>query len=238
MPKLKTTLADGRVVQVAVRRHPRYRHVRLRVNADGAVHMSAPAFVSHAFLREFLDGRRSWLAGHLPREAPALQLPERLELRAVHENWRVVQEPAVKGLLCRPALKELAVAGADVSRDLTLLRGWLKEYAREHLGGTLAELAESTGLHYRSLSVRGQKTRWGSYSSRGTVSLNWKLLFLPEELMRYVLIHELCHSRHLNHSPAYWREVARHVSDVPGLRVRMRSAGSFVPAWTYREGGG
>lgn len=231
MTVLKTTLPGGRTVSIAVRRHPRYRNVRLLIKPCGSVRLSAPSGLPEAFLRDFLEARRPWLEKHLPATTPSPQLPEQLELRAFGQTWQVLTSGTGGTLSCFPDRHVLRLGTTDAAGGLALLEGWLKRHARHHLGTTLAELSTATGLPYAGLSIRGQKTRWGSYSSSGNVSLNWKLLFLPEELMRYVLIHELCHSRHMNHSPAYWAEVARHVPDVPGLRQRMRGAAQFVPAW-------
>jgi predicted metal-dependent hydrolase len=87
------------------------------------------------------------------------------------------------------------------------LQHWLKREARRHLPDWLALVAEDTGHRYQRVSVRLQRSRWGSCSSRGTISLNAKLLMLPR-MRRYVLVHELCHTLHMNHSPAFWDKLA------------------------------
>ncbi len=114
---------------------------------------------------------------------------------------------------------------------LALLRRWLRLKARRHLVRWLEDLAVELGMTFTRAAVRAQRTRWGSCSLRKSINLNVKLLFLPPELVRYVLVHELCHTVHPNHSPEFWRLVSRHE---PGFRERrrvLRLAARYVPDW-------
>ncbi len=90
-------------------------------------------------------------------------------------------------------------------------------------------LAEQHQFEYRQITIRTQKTRWGSCSSKGNLSLNAKLIYLPEDLMDYVILHELCHTRHLNHGPQFWEELSR-ILGHPARRFRplMRQYGYLL----------
>jgi len=112
-----------------------------------------------------------------------------------------------------------------------VLQPWLRRVGTAHLDPWLGKVSRETGLGYQTLQVRGQKSRWGSCSSRGSISLNYKLLFLPCELVRYILIHELCHTVHPNHSPRYWNLVARFEPAYRDLDRAMRTARTHVPEW-------
>jgi len=81
--------------------------------------------------------------------------------------------------------------------------------AARELPSRLFELARIHGFAVSSVSVRNQRTRWGSCSPSGRISLNWRLVQVPPEVRDYVLLHELTHLRHLDHSPRFWRELAR-----------------------------
>jgi hypothetical protein len=111
------------------------------------------------------------------------------------------------------------------------LRRWLMRRAQRTLPEWLEEVSQEAGLPFASVSIRGQRSRWGSCSADGDISLNYQLLFLPRHLARHVLIHELCHTVELNHSPRFWRTVARHEPDVARLRAEMRRSWSHVPDW-------
>jgi predicted metal-dependent hydrolase len=111
------------------------------------------------------------------------------------------------------------------------LRRWLAGLAREHLARQLEQLSAMTGLGYRRVQIRAQRTCWGSHSGRGTISLNYCLLFLRPELVRYLLIHELCHARHMNHSRRFWQLVGRLEPDYRRLDRELGEAWTRVPAW-------
>jgi len=101
----------------------------------------------------------------------------------------------------------------------------------EYLPPWLESLAASHGFHFGRAAVRLQRTRWGSYSRRGTVSLNARLLLLPPELTEYVMVHELCHSLHLAHSSRFWSLVRQHDPHCDRHRRELRMAGRSLPAW-------
>lgn len=126
---------------------------------------------------------------------------------------------------------EGAVADTDLCRQV--LRRWLAGKARRHLVPRLYRLASQHGFAFRRVAVRCQKTRWGSCSARGTISLNLKLLFLPSELVDHVLIHELCHTVHLNHSPAFWALLRKHDPHADERRRRLGTAWQYVPPWLW-----
>lgn len=113
----------------------------------------------------------------------------------------------------------------------TAIAAALRAEARRCLVPQLAFLAERHDLSYERVAVRGQRTVWGSCSSRGTISLNYKLLFLPPGLVNYVLLHELAHTRHLDHSKAFWQLLATLDPTTREREQELRRAGPLVPTW-------
>jgi len=105
--------------------------------------------------------------------------------------------------------------------------------ARRHLAAWLESEAAALRVRVARVSIRSPKSRWGSFSQNGTVSLNAQLLFLPPELVRYVLVHELCHATHPDHSPQFWRLVERRVPDAQALRCTLRDGWQLVPGWMH-----
>jgi len=141
------------------------------------------------------------------------------------------QAGSVRARQCGPA--SLEVSGDVQCRDLVdmALRAWLKGQARQFLPPLLESSARRFDLEYSSVTVRLQRTRWGSCSAKGGISLSAKLLFLPPDLTLYVLAHELAHTKHHNHSAAYWRFLESLVPDTRALDRALREARLFVPAW-------
>ena len=107
----------------------------------------------------------------------------------------------------------------------------LKDRAKQVLGPWLTKLAVDHGFSYKRLVVRGQRSVWGSYSSSGTLSLNYKLLFLSPHLVDYVLLHELAHTKHLDHSSAFWNLLNQQMPGARGIDRQLHTAGNFVPPW-------
>jgi predicted metal-dependent hydrolase len=95
----------------------------------------------------------------------------------------------------------------------------------------LKRVSNETGLSYSSVAIRQQKTRWGSCSSRRLISLNARLLFLPADLVTYVLVHELCHTKHLNHSSRFWRLLESYLPDYRQLDRQLRMGDRYMPGW-------
>src|SRR5205085_9394875 len=108
---------------------------------------------------------------------------------------------------------------------------WIKNQARQYLTQLLKTLSQQTHLYFDSVTIRDQKTRWGSCSSDKTISLNYKLIFLPEHLVRHVLIHELCHTIYLNHSDKFWHTVATFDANWREHRRELRKADQYMPVW-------
>ena len=111
------------------------------------------------------------------------------------------------------------------------LRRWLMVQARKEFSTRLDVISEDTGFEWNKLSIRGQKTRWGSCSAKGHISLNFKMLFLPTELVNHVLLHELVHTREMNHSSRFWALMKKYDMDCELHRAELRNAGQLLPGW-------
>ena len=103
-----------------------------------------------------------------------------------------------------------------------LLEPWYRQQAQQYLSTSLQTWSGKLGLPFKRLTIRDQKSRWGSCSAQKTISLNWRLMFLPTNLIDYVLVHELCHLRHMNHSAEFWAMVAGFIPEYAVYRRRLR----------------
>ena len=107
--------------------------------------------------------------------------------------------------------------------------------ARQRLEERVAFFRARTGGLYTSVTVRDQKTRWGSCSSRGTLSFNYRLIFAPPQVLDYVVVHELCHLTHMNHSKDFWNKVASVMPEYKVYRLWLKEHGQELTLTHYLE---
>ncbi len=229
---------DG-AAPVSIRRSRRARRLTLRFMPPHTLELVVPWRAHAADVKAFLHEQREWIvdAGRKLAKARSLcELPHRLTLDAVDEQWSVTYRRGARaGARTSSVLRELVISGPDTehARAPELLRRWLRTKARDQLTPWLYRVAADAGLEPTSVQVRLQRTRWGSCSSDGRISLNAGLMFVAPELVRYLMIHELCHLRHMNHSQRFWRLVARMEPDYRLLDRRLAEAWSMIPWWLY-----
>ncbi len=109
-----------------------------------------------------------------------------------------------------------------MSIDYTIIRSRRKTILKL-IPARVKEYAEIIGVSYGRITIRNQKTRWGSCSSKGNLNFNCQLMRLPEELRDYVIIHELCHRKEMNHSAKFWSEVEKYCPDYKALRKKLKA---------------
>jgi predicted metal-dependent hydrolase len=167
------------------------------------------------------------LSGVLPN------LPETISFRASGREFQVNYLDRSGRVRMIENATRLMVSGPMGNPLLILekLRKFTVTKARERILPLLDAMSQRTGLEYTAMRVRRQKTRWGSCSGRGTISVNAKLLFLPIELVNHLLLHELCHTKQLNHSAKYWALVEKYEPEFIRLENELKQGGKFVPSW-------
>ncbi len=227
----------------SVRRSPRARRVRLTVTARDGLVVTLPARASLARAEEAVRARHVWASHALESVAvrrsellaPASErLPIHVDLRGFGERFTVdYHQSAAAGVRVTERDGQLVATGdiTDAEECLRALRRWRDRAARERLPVVLGAHAAPLGVSPQRVTVRGQRSRWGSCSSRGTISLNRDLIFLPRHMLDYILIHELAHLVHPNHSREFHALVSHWFEGASDVRRNMREASHYVPAW-------
>lgn len=223
----------------SIRQSARARRLSVRVFRHGGVEVVVPPRTSPHRISAFISQQREWIERQRRRAIAPLPWPlppATLELSAFEEQWTCVQSPSSGRVRVMPRQAGQLELHGDLS-DREALRGaliaWLVGYAKERFAAPLAERAMQVGVAPRRLQVRCQRTRWGSCSRRGTVSLNACLLFQRPQVVRYLLIHELAHLKHMNHSRHFWAEVGRHEPQWKALDRELLRGWKHVPAWIF-----
>lgn len=224
----------------SVRESGRAKRLSIKVYPRGRVEVVVPKRTKPAVVREFVEAHRDWVqnaraqfaADHPPEP---FALPTSIELAGVERRFEVCYQPeeGAKTVKYRPGPEKLVLSGKTDDEKLCVeaLKRWLGSVAKAEFMPRLSTLSALTGNSFLKMHVRGQRTCWGSHSSSGTISLNYCLMFLDPAHLRYVMIHELCHAQHMNHSKRFWRLVKQFESDYRQLDKDLNSSWKRIPTW-------
>jgi predicted metal-dependent hydrolase len=213
------------VTEYTLMRSPRARRVRVSVESDGAVRVTlprrAPLRAADEAVRElapWIERRRRALAraaaelartpGAVPYLGAELQLVRQAGRTRVHRRGDALLVPA-------------GDAGAAIER-------WYRRAARAEIAPRLDAAVARAGSSYTKLTIRAQRTRWGSCSQTGAMSFNWRLLLAPEPVLDYVVEHEVCHLEVMDHSQRFWRLLESRVPDWRDHAAWLRRYGSTL----------
>ncbi len=228
--------------QWTVRVSRRARRLSVRVYPGGRVEIVVPPHASAATVQRFVGSHREWIEARVTDlstvEGVTLETkPSLIELPAIHRRYAVRYEASSSRITQAIALDDanLVVDGSSDEHAIAqALRNWVFDLAEYELGRALAAAATLGGFEYRRMQVRLQRTRWGSCSASGTISLNVCAMFQPADVMRYLLIHELCHTRHMNHSRRFWSLVESLEPDYEHLDRELSRGWQRVPGWMFK----
>ena len=225
-----------------VRVSRRARRMSVRVYPGGRVEVVVPPGVPPTTVQRFVGTHSQWIsrrvedltAAGAPVDAGP---PTEIDVPAIGRKFKVEYQQT-RSTSIRPEL-----FGGDVLRIFgpvhdeaavgTALREWLSDLAYDELGAQLAVVARELAMSFSRIQVRRQRTRWGSCSATGTISLNVCLMFLEPAVVRYLFVHELCHTRHMNHSSRFWALVEHHEPDYRRLDRELLRGWQSVPPWLF-----
>ena len=203
---------NSQTISYILKRSARAKQIRLEIKRDTGLTVVVPRSYGLNQLTSFLEAKQSWILGNLAKCEEIQSLYAGKELKngdtipylgrnlklVIQENHRnasnvkLVQDILIVSL--RPGNGRLNIA----------LERWYRMQAAELMKKKVDELSARLGISYTRLTIRGQKTRWGSCSRKGNLSFNWKLLMAPEPVIDYVIIHELAHLKEMNHTKRFW----------------------------------
>jgi predicted metal-dependent hydrolase len=218
----------------SIRRSTRARRSRLTITDEGDAVVVLPMRAAEADAAELVRRHRRWMANHQRRiHAQRFALEARPPLGAGREilfrgePHRVVSIAAIDGRT-RATVREvdgrIVVTSAPFESKSTaeILDGWLRDRARAAIEERIAARGPEMGLAPKRITIRDQKTRWGSASKRGTLSFNWRLIMCPPSVLDYLVVHELAHFKVAGHPRSFWRVVDRHFPDTRAARRWLR----------------
>ena len=233
----QASLDFGHAHEYRIRSSRRARYLRINVHPDSGIEVVVPHRMSLKHVEPFVRQHRQWIDEQVEKLGllRPRKLPDMIHLAMVNQHWQT--EYKIDRRLTNYRLlqqgQQLIISGPndDLEARRTKLLHWLRKQARLHLPERLEQLALQLDLGYGRVSIRSQRTRWGSCSSVGNINLNDRLMFLPAPLADYVMVHELCHTRHMNHSKRFWQLVESHVPQYRKFEKQLRSARQLMPGW-------
>jgi hypothetical protein len=239
---MQLTLWSDREVGTAwnVRISRRARRMSMRVFPGGRVEVVVPPGAGVPAIERFVARHREWAerrSRELLRLAPktAERQPQSIEIDLLGRRWEVEYVDGRRVRTEEVADDRLRIHAPSLTdrHASQALVPWLMRLAGHSLSERLKPLSEELDIDYARMSVRRQRTRWGSCSTKGTISLNVCLMFQRPEVVRYLMIHELCHRRHMNHSRRFWSLVESFEPGWKPLDVELLQGWRNVPAWVF-----
>ena len=222
---------------ISVRERRNSKGVRLKVTALRGIEVFVPKGFGRRKVRDVIQKNDAWLKKKVAEvEKKSRHLaPDEISLQATGGRWTVEylggKKPETP--LCQENDGSLTLQPdkLDFRSVVDILRQWLTFQARSKLVPWLEQISVELSLPFSKATVRGQKTRWASCSTSGTISINRNLLFLPPPSVRYVFVHELCHTLKMDHSEAFWQLVEDREPGYRDIRSRVRKSWQDIPAW-------
>lgn len=212
----------------------RRRTICVQVYIDGAVTVRAPIRTGQDTVRHFILQRLDWIKAKQKTFSARAKAPTRVltagallpfldDTLVLQPSFSATSKPQIAR--CNQVL---LLRAADPARVRTLLTAWYRREAALHVADQMEFYAKRVGRAPQRIHIRDQKTRWGSCSATGTISINWRLMLAPTAVLDYVVVHELCHLLHAHHRPSFWNEVARVLPDYKIRRTLLHELGQSL----------
>ena len=224
---MKIITIDG-IGEVKIRKSAKAKRLILKINAEGEPVATIPNFVPYIAAEAFVRKNRDWFINNRPTRVilnltsgKKIGRNHRLELKADDVN---VIKSRVSGnsiVVSYPRKFEASDQRIQAEAKKASLRA-LRRQAEAHLPGVLHRLASQYGFTYKEVRIKSTQTRWGSCSSNRIINLTIWLMQLPDELIEYVLCHELTHLHHMHHQKSFWSELQQMVPDYKTRRKELK----------------
>ncbi|MDE6059185.1 MAG: M48 family metallopeptidase [Clostridia bacterium] len=198
----------------------RRKTLSVSVNRDAEVVVRAPLYIKDEEINRFIEKHQSWIRSRLALiEKNKLNLADGACISLFGREYT---------LACgRAAVKSGFVYLPKEDREKALI-GLLKSFVKKEMKERTAKIAEENGFCYATVRISSARGRWGSCSKKGNISYSFRVAFLPSDIVDYIVVHELCHTRHFNHGVKFWQEVERIIHDYKLRRKRLKEHSNIM----------
>ena len=213
------------MIEYTVRRSQRARRVRVAVDPERGVEVVLPQRAPQRAAAEAIRELRPWIERRLEEAEAARAIVAARRGTVPYVGRTLTLHPQPGRTRCHRRGDDLFVPTGDPK---PAIERWYRRNAAKEIGPRLDAAVAALGTSYTTLTIRNQRTRWGSCSSSGAMSFNWRLLLAPEEVLDYVVWHEACHLRVLDHSPRFWALLAGHLPEYEAPKRWLRRHGQTL----------
>lgn len=198
-------------MEYVIKKNRKNKHLKLSISNTGKILVTAPLIINNAIIQDFVTQHREWIEKQLEK------------IKSVNKIWHKDDSLILFGKeyiirLWRPRSRpryrltsdSLWLTQDEINDFSNCVPKIINDELKEKFVKRIKEINKNNfGFSYNNLTIRSQNSRWGSYSTSGTLSFNWRLALAPPEIIDYVIIHELSHIKHQNHSIDFWNFVAK-----------------------------
>jgi len=216
-------------LDVVFRRHVKARRLVLRLNPEGtAAVVTVPRGASRNRALDFVHLSAPWLKTRLEQRGKNIELlpGNRIPLRG--EDHEIRHVASRRGTVTLDPVTKLIHVPGELPHIPRRLLEWLKALARAELAAASEKYASAMDVSYRRISIRDQRSRWGSCSASGDLSYSWRLILTPSYVLDYVAAHEVAHLKHLDHSASFWRLVLTRCPEASRAKKWLKANGNSV----------
>lgn len=212
----------------------------LRIQPDGSVEVRGPYLMSDAFVRSFVESKAEWII-QKRKEVAKYQSKKLTHTYQSGDKFLYLGQEYVLALVAAGRKRVELDRMTECENRLILyttsfepkaiekqVKEWYKKQATGYIASRVHYFSAMISEIYTGIVMENRKGRWGSCSSKGELTFNWRLIMAPPEIIDYVVVHELCHLKHMDHSPVYWKAVGSILPDYKARREWLKENGNCL----------
>lgn len=180
------------------------KNISIKINGNKEIYVYAPIGLSNEYIKELIKSKENWIIKNMKKINENNLNDETYIIYRGKKFKKVVEESKIDEIVLKDDFLIIRTKSMDFHYVNYLLKKWYIDNANDIILNRVITLSNKYNLIPSKVLIRNQKSRWGSCNSRKEIRLNWRLVLMPDDVMDYIIIHELCHLKHMNHSNSFW----------------------------------
>lgn len=222
-------LSIGEITIPYTIKYSKRKSIGIEITYDGKMIVRAPVNAKLTKIEELLLIKKEWILHHInhseqrekvKEDDEILFLGERLQIQVINHDLNVI---GIKKVDHQLVIRKPDAFAMDIHR---VVEDWMRKQASSMIRQLVEYYSTVMGVTYNNIVIKDQKTRWGSCSSKGNLNFNYRLIMAPKEVLEYVVVHELSHRVHMDHSKEFWRTVEQVIPEYRQYRDWLKEYGS------------